>query len=149
MSDTVQGKVLVVGQGEALSNGGTKYPLVLDNGSQLVTFSEKCKDAVNSNIGVPLVFEVDPPPFEGAQPKVTKVSKDGAVIWQPSQGGGGGGGGGDPIAQDARTAIITAGNLIASRANAYASEDELCHAVSTVARFLAGELKEVEALLRA
>lgn len=148
MSEQVLGKVLVVGQGEALSNGGTKWLLVLDNGSQLVTFSEKCKDAVNQNIGVPLVFEVDPPPFEGAQPKVTKVMKDGQVIWQPSQGGGGGGGG-DPIAQHARTAVITAGSIVAARANAYESEEDLVGAMARIAGAIAGLLKDVETQLRA
>lgn len=147
MGEMVQGKVLVVGQGEALSNGGTKWPLVMDNGAQLVTFSEKCKDAVNGAIGVQLTFEVEEPKFEGGLPKVLKViDGGGAVLWEPSQRSGGTGG--DPILQDARTALITAGNLVAARANAYESTELMLEDTAKAARFLATQLKELQVLLR-
>ena len=148
MADVVEGRVLVVGQGEPLSNGGTKYPLVMDNGSQLVTFSELCKSVVSDHIGEPLSFEVDPPAFEGGHPKVTLIrSAQGSVLWEPSSRGGGGGGG-DPVTQHARTCIITAGQLVAARAGSYESEQGMAEGVGRMASFLAGLLKEVETELR-
>jgi hypothetical protein len=92
MADTVVGAPRVVSKPETLSNGGKKYTIMLDNGSSLVTFSERCAEAIGGHLDTELTFEVDVPDNPNMAPKVTKViDSNGSALWEPSQGGGGGG----------------------------------------------------------
>lgn len=111
---------------ETLSNGGKKWSIVLDNGSMVCTFSEKCEKAVSQHIDEDLVFQVDTPDNPNLSPKVLKVlDLNGEVLWEPSAGGGGGGGyKSDPSVELAKHAVGTAGAICGNVIMAHATKGD-------------------------
>lgn len=125
MADTVKGRPRVVGGPETLSSGGKKWTITLDNGSTVVTFTQGCADAVNGALDEELTFEVDLPENPNMAPKVLKVMKDGATLWEKSSGGGGRRDWVDTTpSQDARHAVGSATALIGQLAAARLAKGE-------------------------
>lgn len=85
MSMTITAVPIVVTGPEVLPSGVKKYGIALENGSTLVAFSERIYNAVNQNLDTELTFEAEPSDRGGA-PKVTKVIKDGVVLYDREQG---------------------------------------------------------------
>lgn len=84
MSTTITAQVHSLSDPEPLSNGGRKWFINLDNGSQVITYTWKLAQAMSEYIGTEFTFECDDPPFAGAAPKVARVTRDGELFWQPA-----------------------------------------------------------------
>lgn len=96
----LKARIYVVAPPKALNNGGTLYELVTDSGARIVTFSNRCADAVNTHLQQDLIFDVDDSDATRDPRVVTLKTATGETLYDKNagsawrQGGGGGGGGG-------------------------------------------------------
>lgn len=84
MNDQITAQLYRVEEPEMLSNGGKKWLLTLENGSQLMTYTWKLASSISQYVGSEFTFECEPPPFEGAVPKVARVFSGGELFWEPA-----------------------------------------------------------------
>lgn len=119
---TVDAMVRAVAGPEALSNGGSKWSFVLDNGTMLCTFSEACTKAVQ--LDTQYTFEIEMAQNPGMSPKVLKVLKGSEVVWEPGGKGGFKGGSYDPTTEFAKHAVGTAGAIVGNVILAHAQKGE-------------------------
>jgi hypothetical protein len=65
----------------------SKWLVVMENGSTMATFAEKCADAVDKLLDQELTFEVELSDG-GFPPKILKVLNGDTVVYEKSSGGG-------------------------------------------------------------
>lgn len=121
----VDAMVRAIAGPETLSNGGSKWSIVLDNGAMLVTFSDGCQKALGNNLDVNLTFTTEEPSNPGMAPKITKVMKGSELIWEPAaRRDGQGGRSYDPSTEFAKHAVGTAGAIVGNVILAHAKAEQ-------------------------
>lgn len=84
-NEQITAKIHSVSNPEPLSNGGKKWFINLDNGSQVITYTYKLANGLSEYVGSEFIFECEAPPFDGASPKAAKVFwPTGELFWEPA-----------------------------------------------------------------